>query len=101
MKLQSVTTPHMRYEWDEAKPRINLTRHGIDFLHVAQVFDGLTLDLNDNRYDYGETRLFTLGLLNGEVVAISYTQRDDLIRLITARRASRNEEITYFKEIWN
>jgi uncharacterized DUF497 family protein len=68
---------------------------------VAQVFEGLTLDLDDNRYDYGERRVFTLGLLNGEVVAIGYTQTDDLIRLITARRASKNEEIEYFKEIWN
>lgn len=91
----------MRFIWDEAKRRINLTRHGIDFVDVPQVFDGLTLDLDDNRYDYGEQRLFTLGLLNGEVVAIGYKQSYDLIRLITARRATRNEEIDYFKEIWN
>ena len=91
----------MRFVWDEAKRRINLTRHRIDFADVPQVFDGLTSDLFDVRYDYGEERLFTLGLLNGEVVAIGYTQTGDLIRLITARRASRNEEIKYFKEIWN
>ena len=91
----------MRFEWDEAKRRINLTRHGIDFLDIPPVFDGLTADLVDERYNYGEERLFTLGLLNGEVVAIGYTQNGDLIRLITARRASRNEEIKYFKEIWN
>lgn len=91
----------MRFVWDEAKRRTNLTRHGIDFLDVPQVFDGLTLDLVDNRYDYGEKRFFTVGLLNGEVVAIGYKQSSDLIRLITARRASRNEEIKYFKEIWN
>ena len=91
----------MRFEWDEAKRRINLTRHGIDFVEVPQVFDGLTADLLDERFAYGEERLFTLGLLNGEVVSIGYTQTGDLIRLITARRASRNEEIKYFKEIWN
>ena len=91
----------MRFEWDEVKRRINLMRHGIDFVDVASAFDGLTVDLVDDRYDYGERRLFTLGLLNGEVVAISYTQRRDTIRLITARRASKNEEIEYFKEIWN
>jgi uncharacterized DUF497 family protein len=91
----------MRFVWDEAKRRINLTRHGIDFVDVPQVFDGLTVDLLDERYDYGERRLFTLGLLNGEVVGIGYTQRGVIIRLITVRRATRNEEITYFKEIWN
>ena len=91
----------MKFEWDEAKRRINLTRHGIDFADVPRVFDGLTADLVDDRYDYGEERLFTLGLLDGEVLAIAYTQTGDLIRLITARRARRNEEIKYFKEIWN
>jgi uncharacterized DUF497 family protein len=91
----------MRFVWDEAKRRINLTRHGIDFVDVPQVFDGLTVDLLDERYDYGERRLLTLGLLNGEVVGIGYTQRGVIIRLITVRRATRNEEITYFKEIWN
>ena len=58
----------MRLEWDEEKHRINLTRHGIDFVDLAQVFEGLTLDLVDERYDYGERRLFALGLLNGEVI---------------------------------
>ena len=91
----------MKFKWDEAKRRINLTRHGIDFADVARVFDGLTADVADDRYDYGERRLFTLGLLNGEVVAVSYTQTGDIIRLITARRATRNEENRYFKEIWN
>jgi uncharacterized DUF497 family protein len=47
----------MRFEWDEAKRRINLTRHGIDFADVPQVFDDLTSDLFDVRYDYGEERL--------------------------------------------
>lgn len=91
----------MRFEWDEAKRRINLTRHGIDFVDVIPVFAGLTADVVDERYDYGERRLFTLALLNGEVIAIGYTQKRDVIRLITARRASKNEEIKYFKEIWN
>ena len=91
----------MRFVWDEAKRRINLTRHGIDFVDVPRVFDGLTADLLDERYNYGERRLFTLGLLNGEVVAVGYKQTGNLIRLITARRATRNEEIKYFKEIWN
>jgi hypothetical protein len=39
---------------------------------MAKVFDGLTSDLFDVRYDYGEERLFTLGLLHGEVIAIGY-----------------------------
>ena len=51
------------------KRRINLTRHGIDFVDVIPVFAGLTADVVDERYDYGERRLFALALLNGEVIA--------------------------------
>ena len=58
------------------KRRINLTRHGIDFVDVIPVFAGLTADVVDERYDYGERRLFALALLNGEVIAIGYTQKE-------------------------
>lgn len=92
----------MRYEWDEAKRRINLTRHGIDFAELAPVFEDAPLTVSDDRYDYGERRLSTLGLLKGRVVMVSHTETNDgIIRLISARRASKNEEIKYFKEIWD
>jgi uncharacterized DUF497 family protein len=91
----------MRFEWDEAKRRTNLTRHGIDFADLAPVFESAPLTKPDDRYDYGEERFFTLGLLGDSVVAISHTWTQDVIRIISARRALRNEEITYFKEIWN
>ena len=92
----------MRLEWDEAKRRINLTRHGIDFAELAEVFEGAPPYTQvDDRHDYNEERLFTLGLLKGSVVAIAHTWTGDIIRIISARRATRNEEITYFKEIWN
>ena len=91
----------MKFEWDEAKRRINLTRHGIDFAELAEVFENAPHTVLDGRYDYGEERFFTLGLLKGRVVVIAHTQSDDRIRIISARRALRNEEIRYFKEIWN
>ena len=51
----------MKFEWNEAKRRINLTRHGIDFAELAEFFEGLTVDFLDDRYDYGEQRVVTLG----------------------------------------
>ena len=91
----------MKFEWDEAKRRTNLTRHGIDFADLEPVFENAPYTKLDDKYDYSERRFLTLGLLKGQVVAISHTGTDEITRVISARRASRNEEITYFKEIWN
>lgn len=87
------------FEWDEAKRRLNLRRHGIDFVDMMKVFDLETVTLVDDRYEYGETRFLTLGLLNGTVFAISHTENNEVIRIISARKAQKDEEITYFKEI--
>jgi uncharacterized protein len=55
----------MRFEWDEAKRRSNIRQHGIDFVDVDEVFAGETITFLDDRYDYGETRFLTFGLLWG------------------------------------
>jgi len=65
----------MRFEWDEAKRRANLNRHGFDFLRVEEVFGNKTsFTLLDDRFNYGEIRFLTLGLLDGRVVAIAHTE---------------------------
>jgi len=91
----------MRFVWDEAKRRSNISQHGIDFVDVDEVFAGETITFLDNRYDYGETRFLTFGLLWGEVVAIVHIETDEVIRVISVRRASKDEEETYFKELRN
>ena len=91
----------MKFEWDEAKRRSNLTRHGIDFADVSQLFEDPAMGWTDDRYDYDERRFLRVGLLHGEVVVVVYTGTDDVIRLISARKATKDEEIQYFKEIWN
>jgi len=89
----------MRFEWDEAKRRSNIKRHGIDFADLAEVFRAEVVTLVDDRFDYDEDRLLTLALLKGRVIAISHTETDEVIRFISARKALKNEQITYFKEI--
>ena len=92
----------MRLEWDEAKRRSNLTRHGIDFATLGEIFSGAPLSLLDDRYDYGEQRFITLGLLRGRVVSVVHTlSDDDVIRIISARKAERYEELKYFRERFN
>ena len=89
----------MRFEWDEAKRESNILKHGIDFIGVESLFEGETLTILDDRFDYAEDRFITLGLLDGRVVVIVHTEADNVIRIISARKATRNEEIIYFKEI--
>lgn len=89
----------MRYEWDEAKRRLNLRKHGIDFADAVHVFDDLTVTIEDTRFDYGETRFLTLGLLRARVVVIVHTETETVIRLISVRKATKNEEAYYYQEI--
>ena len=51
------------------------------------------------RFDYDETRFITLGLLDGRVVVIAHTETQEVIRIISVRKATKNEEANYFKEI--
>jgi len=92
----------MQYEWDETKREANLRRHGIDFTDIPSVLEGDLIVLEDDRYEYGETRFIAFGLLSGRLVAIAYTERgEDVIRLISARKASKYETRQYYHQIAN
>ncbi|MFN8485956.1 MAG: BrnT family toxin [Caldilineaceae bacterium] len=92
----------MRYEWDEIKRRINLQQHGIDFADVPSLFAGEIVILEDDRYEYNETRFIAFGLLLERVIAVVYTERGEgIIRLISARKASKNEAKQYYRRIAN
>ncbi len=87
----------MRFEWDEVKRRRNLRRHGIDFVGCDEVFGGYTVTVEDDRFDHGESRFVTLGLLEGRVVSIVHTETDEIIRIISVRKATRREQRLYFE----
>ncbi len=91
----------MEFEWDEAKRLTNLRKHGIDFIDVPIVFDGYIVTVEDERFNYGERRFVTFGLLQGQVVAIVHTEREECTRIISARKASKYEQQIYFEEISN
>ncbi len=78
-----------------AKAGINLDKHGIDFADATRVFDGPTLERKDDRRDYNETRVVALGEIEGIVLSVTYTIRRQAVRLISARRASRDEREAY------
>ena len=90
----------MDFEWDEAKNRLNIAKHGIGFARASTIFAGPTLDTVDNRTDYGEVRTISLGMLDGILLlAVIRTERDGVMRLNSARRANRIERRRYEKAL--
>lgn len=89
----------MEFEWDESKRITNLRKHGIDFSDVLAIFDGEIVTVEDERFEYGEERFVTFGLLQGRIVAIVHTESEVCIRIISARKATKYEQQNYFKQI--
>jgi uncharacterized protein len=89
----------MILEWDEAKRKANLRKHGIDFLDAEKVFAGLTFTVEDDRESYGEHRFRALGLLGPQIVAVTYADQGEEIRIISMRRATKHETQVYFSQI--
>jgi uncharacterized DUF497 family protein len=90
----------LRFEWDEAKASSNLRAHRVSFDVATTVFDDLSaIERIDLRDDYGEERLIIVGTArDGLVLVVVYTEREDRIRIISARRATSGEEQEYLKQ---
>jgi uncharacterized DUF497 family protein len=87
------------FSWDETKRSANLRKHGIDFRDAPKIFRGFTLTAEDDREAYGERRFLTLGLLEDQVVSVAHTERGEDIRIISIRKATKNEARFYFSQI--
>ena len=85
--------------WDESKRKLNLKKHEIDFRDADAIFDGPTVTAEDKRSSYGEQRLITLGILNGVVVSMTYTERQEDLRVISIRKALSHETRYYISQI--
>lgn len=85
--------------WDESKRRANLAKHGIDFVGCDEVFDFPVVTQEDRRRDYGEPRMNLLGWLDGRVVHLTYTERNETIRVISLREATKHEAHQYFQAV--
>jgi uncharacterized DUF497 family protein len=85
----------MEFEWDPAKSERNRRERGFDFATATLIFDGPVQTTFDERRDYGEERIIAIGEVKGEVIMVVYTDRGQVRRIISARRANRKERETW------
>lgn len=86
----------MEFEWDDEKNRINVEKHGVSFRTASRIFEGVVLTAVDDRHDYGEVRLNSLGGVAGILILnVTHTDRNGVTRIISARPARRTERSRY------
>ena len=87
------------FEWDDEKAAVNLRNHGVSFQDAVLAFrDTFGVERIDSRDDYGEQRVNLLGMCGEIMLHVTYTEREDRIRIISARRATKYEQEDYHRE---
>lgn len=87
----------MEFAWDPAKAAANLKRHRVSFHEAATVLtDSLSTTFPDEPHSEGEERFLTIGAsTRGTILVVAHTERNDTVRIISARRATRREREFY------
>ena len=93
----------MQFEWDENKNNENIRKHGCDFADAWQMFENSLVAGLDDCEDYGEERWIGVGMMpNGIVAVLVFTEKaEETIRIISMRKATKNERTRYEKAIKN
>ena len=88
------------FEWDSEKARLNLAKHAVSFPEASTVFgDPFSVTIPDPDHSIGEVRFLTIGMSHRQrLLVVAHTDRDDVIRLIHARAATRSERSIYEEE---
>jgi uncharacterized DUF497 family protein len=81
--------------YDPIKRTRTLNDRGIDFADVTEVFSGATLNFEDERKDYGETRIITAGYLRERMMIVVWTPRGDSRHIISMRKANEREQTRF------
>lgn len=81
----------MEFEWDESKNRENRIKHGIDFKDAIEIFAAPRLVYLDSRFYYSEPRYISIGFCNHRIILVAYSEQNDRIRIISARKANAKE----------
>lgn len=92
----------MYFEWDLEKEKRNKAKHGVSFAEAITIWDSVHVEVENIAHsENGEVRNATLGLIQGKIYVVIWTQRKEVIRLISVRRARPNEEKVFYKKIQN
>ena len=87
------------YEWDSAKADANWRFHGVTFVQAVRALsDSFAVERTDEREAYGEERINAVGWYDGVILHVTYTERGERIRIISARRATRHEQDDYYRQ---
>ena len=89
------------FEWDETKNRSNIRKHGLDFVDAPLMFNGYLLVSADERENYGENRWIGIGMIRHRVAVVVFTEIGRTVRIISLRKATRNEREQYEKALQN
>ncbi len=84
--------------WNEAKRKLNIKNHGLDFAGCDAIWDRFTVTREDKREDFGEERLVCFGILDDEVVVMVYTERHKGPHVISLRKAKKYEA-RYYRQV--
>ena len=82
----------MRITYDPAKRSRTLAERGLDFEDASIVFEGITVEVEDKRRDYGEQRIICYGKLQGRLVVVGYTRRGAVRHVFSMRKANDREQ---------
>jgi uncharacterized DUF497 family protein len=82
----------MRVTFDPVKREMTLAARGLDFEDAALVFEGVTVEVEDTRKDYGEVRIICYGTLAGRMVVVGYTPRGAERHIFSMRKANEREQ---------
>jgi uncharacterized DUF497 family protein len=89
----------MRFEWDERKRLANIEKHGLDFFEVIKVFEAPHVVV-PSTHEGEEESFLAIGVFEGRLVTVIYTTRNEVIRIISFRRA-RHEERQKYQELYS
>jgi uncharacterized protein len=89
----------MKLTYDPKKRAWTMKERGLDFEDCAEVFAGPTYDEPDEREDYGEPRITTIGFFKKRMVVVTWTPRDGGRRVISMRKANDRERAYFGKRL--